>query len=92
MIQAKRLFDIPYHQLKSYPNERMFNTKRNNVWEGVSTRQFLDSAMAVSKGLIALGIQPGDMVGLVSNTRYEWNVMDIAIQQVGVDLFFLEAY
>lgn len=83
MIQAKRLFDIPYYQLKSYPNERMFNTKRNNVWEGVSTRQFLDSAMAVSKGLIALGIQPGDMVGLVSNTRYEWNVMDIAIQQVG---------
>ena len=30
-----------------------------------------------------MGVQPGDMIGLVSPTRYEWNVMDIGIQQVG---------
>lgn len=83
MIQAQRLFDIPYYQLKTYPNPRMFNSKKNGNWEGVSTQEFLDAAMSVSKGLIGLGIEPGDMVGLVSNTRYEWNVMDIAIQQTG---------
>ncbi len=83
MLQAQRLFDIPHYQLHKYPNERMFSSKRNGEWDAVSTQEFLDQAMRVSKGLIALGIDAGDMVGLVSNTRYEWNVMDIAIQQVG---------
>lgn len=83
MIEAKRLFDIPHYQLDKHPNKRMFVTKNNGKWEPVSTAEFLDQVMAISKGLIGLGIQPGDMVGLVSNTRYEWNVMDIAIQQVG---------
>jgi long-chain acyl-CoA synthetase len=83
MIQAKRLFDVPHYQLKNYPNENMFVTKTNGKWIGVSTKVFLDEAMAISRGLIAMGVQAGDMIGLVSGTRYEWNVMDIAIQQVG---------
>lgn len=83
MIQPKRLFDIPYHQLKSYPNSNMFVTKTQGVWKGVSTQQFIDHAMEMAKGLLALGVKPGENVALVSSTRYEWNVMDIAIQQAG---------
>ncbi len=83
MIEASRLFDIPHYQLRNCPNTRMFVTKINGQWIGVSTAEFLDHAMRVSKGLIALGVKAGDNVALVSNTRYEWNVMDIAIQQVG---------
>lgn len=83
MIEAKRLFDIPHHQLKTHPNDNMFVTKNNGKWEGVSTAQFLEQALEISKGLIALGVEPGDMVGIVSGTRYEWNVMDIGIQQSG---------
>jgi len=83
MIEAKRLFDVPHHQLKARPNEKMFVTKTNGEWVGVSTQDFLDEAMAISRGLIAMGVQAGDMIGLVSGTRYEWNVMDIAIQQAG---------
>ena len=83
MIEEKRLFDVPYFQLKTYPNERMFVTKKNAIWEGVSTAHFLDEVMLVSRGLVAHGVQRGDKVGLVSGTRYEWNVMDIAIQQTG---------
>ena len=83
MIEARRLFDIPYHQLNSYQNQKMFSSKINGQWNAVSTQQFLDDSMEISKGLIALGVEPGDKVGIVSNTRYEWNVMDIGIQQVG---------
>lgn len=83
MIEAKRLFDVPYHQLNNHPNANMFVTKTNGKWEGVSTQEFLDTAMEISRGLISLGVEPGDKIGLVSGTRYEWNVMDIAIQQTG---------
>jgi long-chain acyl-CoA synthetase len=83
MLEAKRLFDLPHLQLKKYPNERMFVSKKDGIWEGVSTAQFLKECMSVSKGLIALDVQPGERVAIVSPTRYEWNVMDIAIQQIG---------
>jgi long-chain acyl-CoA synthetase len=78
-----RLFDIPYHQLSNYPNKAMFSTKRNGVWEPLATADFLDEVNLASKGLLALGVNPGDKVGIVSTNRYEWNAMDIATLQIG---------
>ena len=83
MKEVKRLFDIPYYQLEMHPNERTFSTKRNGEWDKVSIQSFLEKVNQVSKGLVALGIKPGDRVGVVSSNRYEWNTVDIAIQQVG---------
>lgn len=83
MKEIKRLFDIPWHQLENHPNERMFSTKRNGEWDKLSTQDFLNKVNQVSKGLVAMGIAPGDRVGIVSSNRFEWNVVDVAIQQVG---------
>lgn len=83
MIQAQRLFDTVYYQNEKYPNEKMFVTKKDGKWIPMSNQAFIDEAMTVSRGLIAYGVTKGDNVALVSNNRYEWNVMDIAIQQVG---------
>jgi long-chain acyl-CoA synthetase len=78
-----RLFDLPYHQLANSPQDGMFVTKVNGVWTKLSTQEFIDRVNACSKGLLGLGIQPGENIGLVSTNRYEWNIMDIAIQQIG---------
>lgn len=83
MKEIKRLFDIPYNQLEKFPNECMFSTKRAGEWDKLSTASFLDLVNTTSKGLVALGVKPGDRVGIVSTNRFEWNVSDIAIQQVG---------
>lgn len=83
MKEIKRLFDIPYNQLEKFPNECMFSTKRAGEWDKLSTSSFLDQVNSTSKGLVALGVKPGDRVGIVSSNRFEWNVSDIAIQQVG---------
>lgn len=83
MSTPKRLFDIPHYQLAQHPNNSMFSSKIDGKWQSVSTQEFLDEVMEVSRGLIAKGVAEGDRVGIVSGTRYEWNVMDIAIQQVG---------
>lgn len=61
----------------------MFSSKKDGKWHSISTKEFLDEVMEVSRGLMAKGVAVGDRVGIVSGTRYEWNVMDIAIQQVG---------
>ncbi|NED04032.1 AMP-binding protein, partial [Streptomyces sp. SID6648] len=38
---------------------------------------------SAAKGLIASGVQPGDRVGLMSRTRYEWTLLDFAIWSAG---------
>ena len=83
MLETTRLFDIPAFQLKTYPNSNMFVTKRNGVWESMSTKDFVDATNDYSKALIALGINKDDKIALVASNRVEWNIMDIAIQQVG---------
>jgi long-chain acyl-CoA synthetase len=86
MLTIERLFDVPRHQLKNYPNANMFVTKTAGIWVPMSTAAFLDAAMQVSRGLIALGIQAGDRVAVASANRVEWNILDIAVQQVGAIL------
>lgn len=83
MEKQTRLFDIPYYQLKNFPQETMFSTKIDGKWVSTSTQEFIDQANLVSRGLLALGVKPGDKVALVSSNRVEWNIMDIGIQQMG---------
>jgi long-chain acyl-CoA synthetase len=83
MNDVKRLFDVPAYQLQNFPNEQMFVTKKNGAWEGLSTQKFMELVLQLSKGLVALGVKVGENVALVSPNRYEWNAMDIAIQQIG---------
>ncbi|WP_156507441.1 AMP-dependent synthetase/ligase [Arthrobacter sp. OY3WO11] len=47
-------------------------------WRQVTTRQFVEEVRALAKGLIAAGLQPGESVAIMSPTRYEWAVADMA--------------
>jgi len=86
MISTERLFDIPYWQQKNFPNPNMFVSKENGNWHGISTGEFILRSMEVSKGLISLGIQPGDKIAVASSNRLEWNILDIGVQQIGAIL------
>ncbi|MES2589785.1 MAG: AMP-dependent synthetase/ligase [Bacteroidota bacterium] len=79
----KRLFDIPYHQLEHYPNATMFSTKIDGKWIPISCKDFLDSVNDYSRALVGFGVKPGDKVAIVSSNRFEWNMMDLAILQIG---------
>lgn len=35
-------------------------------------------AIALAKGLVASGVEPGDKIGLMAKTRYEWTLIDFA--------------
>ncbi|MDQ3710231.1 MAG: AMP-dependent synthetase/ligase, partial [Actinomycetota bacterium] len=55
----------------------------NGEWRGMDWPQLAGRVREVAAGLIALGIQPGDRVALMSNTRMEWTVADLAILAAG---------
>lgn len=48
-------------------------------YENITRAQFHRSVVAVAKGLVALGVKPGDSVAVMSATRVEWTVVDFAI-------------
>ncbi|MEN9742769.1 MAG: hypothetical protein RLZZ65_574 [Bacteroidota bacterium] len=86
MLTIDRLFDVPRHQLKNYPNANMFVTKTSGIWVPMNTADFLDAAMEVSRGLIAMGAKAGDKIAVASSNRVEWNILDIAVLQIGAIL------
>ncbi|MBB5869444.1 long-chain acyl-CoA synthetase [Allocatelliglobosispora scoriae] len=49
----------------------------------ITCAQFRDAVAALAKGLIAAGVGPGDRVGLMSRTRYEWTLIDYAVWSCG---------
>ena len=55
-------------------------------WTDVSASEFLAQVVALAKGLVAAGIQPGDKIGLMCKTRYEWTLIDFATWFAGAVL------
>ena len=79
-----RLFDFAYYALEQHPRPDALNTKINGQWESLSTADYVAKAEKLALGLIALGVQPGDKIAIIStNNRTEWNLCDQAILSAG---------
>jgi long-chain acyl-CoA synthetase len=83
-IKITRLFDFAYYQLEKHNLEKAFTTKYDGKWESISSQEFINRANTVSRGLLKLGIKPGDKIAVLSSTnRTEWNILDVAVMQIG---------
>lgn len=84
MQEVTRLFDFPHYQLQNFPLEKALVTKKGGQWVATSTQEYINKANAVSRGLLRMGVQPNDKIAVISMTnRTEWNIMDMAILQIG---------
>ncbi len=84
MKKITRLFDFPYYQLEKYNLAKSLITKQKGEWIATSTKEYVDKANAISRGLLRLGVNPNDKVAIISMTnRTEWNICDIGILQTG---------
>ena len=52
-------------------------------WIHVTGAEARERVDAVAKGLIAIGVKPGDRVGIMSRTRIEWAYLDFGIWAAG---------
>ena len=52
-------------------------------WHSQSWSQAYERVRALANGLYSLGVQAGDRVGILSETRVEWVATDLAIVNVG---------
>ncbi|WP_264558970.1 AMP-dependent synthetase/ligase [Flavobacterium sp. N2270] len=84
MNNITRLFDFPYHQLEKYNLSDALVTKYGNDWIKTSTKEYLDKANTISRGLLNLGVNKNDKIAVISsNNRTEWHICDVGILQTG---------
>ncbi|WP_443093909.1 AMP-dependent synthetase/ligase [Nocardioides daphniae] len=77
------LTDDVVRNAQEAPESIAFRRNTGQGWVDVTAAQFLAEVQAVSKGLVAAGVEVGDRVALISKTRYEWTLFDYAIWFAG---------
>ncbi|EXF24954.1 long-chain fatty acid--CoA ligase [Nesterenkonia sp. AN1] len=87
------LIDVPsdmnttdlLEQQRTEDPENVLFTRRDasGEWVEVSAAAFHADVEALAKGLIQRGVAPGDRIGIMSATRYEWSLLDFALWYAG---------
>ena len=77
------LVDHIVENAEKKPDNAALSVPRGDAWVDITARQFLDEVKAVAKGIIANGVAPGERIGVMSRTRYEWTLVDYAIWYAG---------
>jgi long-chain acyl-CoA synthetase len=65
------------------PDRVIAMTREGDRFVDWTNAQLADRIRAVAKGLVACGVEPGDRVALMTHTRLEWVVVDMAIMSAG---------
>lgn len=79
-----RLFEILTYYSETFPDQKTaLSIKTSKGWDSYSPEEYLRITNNLSYAFIKLGIMPGDKVGIISTNRPEWNMLDMAIMQIG---------
>lgn len=74
--QSTTIADMLTLAADKYGDKVMGKHKVGDVWQEVTYTQLGETVREISKGLIALGIQPGERISILGNTCIEWTYCD----------------
>ena len=70
-------------RVQALPEGEAFRYPVGDGWESLTWSQTRDRAYALAAGLVDLGVQPEERVALMSSTRIEWVLSDLAVMCAG---------
>ncbi len=65
------------------PDRALFGVPDGDGWRDVTAQEFRRQVIALAKGFVADGVEPGDKVGFIARTTYEWTLVDFALFYAG---------
>jgi long-chain acyl-CoA synthetase len=80
---ALNVADLLAQRVQRAPEAPLFARPDGDGWRDVSGAAFLAEVVALAKGFVAAGIGPGERIGLLASTRYEWTLVDFAAWYAG---------
>ncbi|WP_374977801.1 long-chain fatty acid--CoA ligase [Microbacterium trichothecenolyticum] len=75
--------DLLVERVKATPNLALFAVPEGDGWRDITAADFQKQVVALAKGFVAGGIEPGDKVGFIARTTYEWTLVDFALFYAG---------
>jgi long-chain acyl-CoA synthetase len=80
---SRTIADLLPLAAEKYASRVALRQKRDGEWYDVTFAEVGEVVSEIARGLIDLGIEKGDRVCLLSNTRPEWTYVDFAISAAG---------
>ena len=80
---SKSIADMLPLAAERYGERTAVRLKRDGEWHDVGYAEVAEIASEVARGLIDLGIEPGDRVCILCSTRPEWTYADFGITMTG---------
>ncbi|MEW2460194.1 MULTISPECIES: AMP-dependent synthetase/ligase [Microbacterium] len=75
--------DLLAERVRATPDRPLFSVPQGDGWRDISAADFQTAVIALAKGFAAAGIQPGEKVGFLARTTYEWTLVDFALFYAG---------
>jgi len=75
--------DLLVKRVEATPDRALFSIPEGEGWRDISAADFQTAVIALAKGFVAAGIQPGEKVGFLARTTYEWTLVDFALFYAG---------
>jgi long-chain acyl-CoA synthetase len=85
-VDGKTLADAYLRRVEMAGNDTAHFIKRNGTYEPKTWNEIHKQVLGIFQSLRKLGIQKGDRICLLSTTRSEWNITDLACLCSGVVL------
>lgn len=79
----KTIIELFETSVAKFPNNVYLWEKSNGNYEGTTYKQTHDLVLKFGAGLVALGMQKGDRVGLISEGRNAWIISELGILYAG---------
>jgi len=71
--------DLLMERVKATPQLALFAVPDGDGWRDITAAEFQAQVIALAKGFAAAGIEPGDKVGFIARTTYDWTLVDFAL-------------
>ena len=79
----KTIIELFETSVSKFPDNIFLWQKRTGKYEGITYRETHDEVMRFAAGLIQLGLEKGDRVGLLSEGRNDWLISELGILYAG---------
>ena len=76
---VRTIADLPFHVMGRFQSAPVIGSARGGEVHSLTGKEFFDGIREPPLGLTALGMEAGDRVAIISESRPEWLTVDLAI-------------
>ncbi|MCC8244163.1 AMP-dependent synthetase/ligase [Saccharothrix luteola] len=80
---ARVIADLPFTAAQAHDDRVAWRHSRDGQWHDLTFTEVAEWVMELASGLVHLGVEPGDRVCVLADTRVEWSAAELAVLAAG---------